>query len=425
MTDLADDDRLQRLLGGNHLASLRKRLRRRFERLPLNSEIESFRIGKLTAAEYAAMASLLGRPQRRADSLLIDVRLIDAAFRNSGIASSLRDALERLDGPIVNLAGERLQSQALWSDAIKRCSHPGFARLLQTPTGIGLLKRLAKGAPSAASQLCRRVEAVLQRLPANGITRSQLAAEELGDAHALDSGRATATLVLAACRQDATPLTLDPKDDPINVSASEDRQGILERDRDVWAKAGVLVNELARPVLFLNLPVPATERYGWPPGEPSYASLRLLLRSPRGWQVADRNVYVCENANLLAIAADFWGTSCAPMVCTDGMPAAAQRYLLLQLASAGARLLYHGDFDWPGVRIGNHVMQEHGAQPWRFCADDYETALRATPFIAEPLTGKTAEAIWDPALTKVMQQHRVSIAEEGLAASLLADLGDR
>jgi hypothetical protein len=27
-----------------------------------------------------------------------------------------------------------------------------------------------------------------------------------------------------------------------------------DRDRDVWAKAGVLVNELARPVLFLNLP---------------------------------------------------------------------------------------------------------------------------------------------------------------------------
>jgi len=27
-----------------------------------------------------------------------------------------------------------------------------------------------------------------------------------------------------------------------------------ERDRSVWARAGILVNELARPALFLNLP---------------------------------------------------------------------------------------------------------------------------------------------------------------------------
>ena len=53
---------------------------------------------------------------------------------------------------------------------------------------MGLLKRLAKQDPSAAIQLCRRAEAVLQRLPAKGITRSQLAADSLGDAHALDGG---------------------------------------------------------------------------------------------------------------------------------------------------------------------------------------------------------------------------------------------
>ena len=42
---------------------------------------------------------------------------------------------------------------------------------------------------------------MLQRLPANGITRSQLAADALGDAHALDNGQAAATLVLAVWRQ--------------------------------------------------------------------------------------------------------------------------------------------------------------------------------------------------------------------------------
>jgi uncharacterized protein (TIGR02679 family) len=418
MTDTAEE-RLRRLLGGDHLASLRKRLRRRFERAPLNGVVESFRIGDLTASEHAALASVLGRPQHYANSMRIDVRMVDAAFRNSGIASSLRDALERLDGPIANLASKRLQSQVHWSEVIRGCNHPGLVGLLESPTGFGLLKRLAKQEPSAASQLCRRTEAILQRLPANGITRSQLAAEVLGDAHALDSGRATATIVLAVSRR-AIPRTYD---DSMEETPDEESQS-GERDRDIWAKVGVLVNELARPALFLNLPTSETESYGRLPGEPAYASLRVLLRSSPTWNVAGREVYVCENANLLSIAADRLGANCAPMVCTDGMPAAAQRCLLSQLTSAGARLLYHGDFDWPGLRIGNHVMREHGAQPWRFRAQDYEVALQAASAIAAPLAGKVVDAVWDPALTKAMQHHRVSIAEEGLAASLLVDLGD-
>lgn len=44
--------------------------------------------------------------------------------------------------------------------------------------------------------------------------------------------------------------------------------------------------------------------------------------------------------------------------------------------------------------------------------------------IAAPFAGKVIDAIWDPALTKAMQHHRVAIAEEGVAASLLIDQGD-
>ena len=43
-------------------------------------------------------------------------------------------------------------------------------------------------------------QAVLGKLPAAGTPRSRLAAEALGDAHALDSGRPVATVVLAALR---------------------------------------------------------------------------------------------------------------------------------------------------------------------------------------------------------------------------------
>lgn len=418
------DPRLQRLLGGNHFALLRKRLRRHFERAPLDAVVESFRISKLTIEEHAALASLLGRPLRYANSLQVDIRLVDAAFQNAGIASSLRDALERLDGPITNLATTRFTLQTQWSDVLGACANRELIRLLRAPAGIGLLKRLSRQSPLAALQLCHRVEAVLQRLPASGITRSQLAAEVLGDAHALDSGQPTATLVLAVWRQVIAQTYAN--NDCVDIEPTEDSKmeldGGAERDRDVWAKASVLVNELARPALFLNLPIRDAQDRDQLPGEPVYASLRSLLRSPPPWDVANRKVYVCENPNLIAIAADHWGSDCAPLVCTDGMPAAAQRCLLSQLAKARAQLCYHGDFDWPGIRIGNHVMREHGAQSWRFGAADYEAAGDGATSLGQTLTGRAARALWDEGLMAAMQRHRLSIAEEALAASLLEDL---
>jgi uncharacterized protein (TIGR02679 family) len=423
---ISADERLRRVLGGDNLAALRKRLRQRFERAPLDANVETFRIGSLTREEHAALAALLGRPQRYSSSMLVDVRLADAAFQNAGIANSLRNALEQLDGPITHLAATRLQLQALWADVLRGCKHPKLVGLLRSPTGMGLLRRLSKQAPLAAGSLCRRAEAVLMRLPADGMTRSQLAAQALGDAHALDTGRETATLVLAAWRQDP-PATYDPADD-ILIQPTDDQneeQRSAERDRDVWAKAGVLVNELARPVMFLNLPACGTKSYGASQGEPAYASLRLLMRSPPAWDVARLRVYVCENPNMLAIAADHWGADCSPLVCTDGMPAAAQRCLLAQLAAAQARLCYHGDFDWPGIRIANCVIREHGAEPWRFGVSDYQAAVRANPALGQPLEGKSIEAAWQTELSPIMRRCGIAIPEESVAASLLQDLGNR
>ena len=87
----------------------------------------------------------------------------------------------------------------------------------------------------------------------------------------------------------------------------------------------------------------------------TFAAARRQLRLR--WAVAPRDGYVCENPNLVAIAADALGPHCAPLVCTDGMPAASQRAVLSQMVCAGARLRYHGDFDWPGIAIGNAVVE--------------------------------------------------------------------
>ncbi len=183
--------------------------------------------------------------------------------------------------------------------------------------------------------------------------------------------------------------------------------------RTLWARVGVLVNELARPALVLNLPLSGGGHLAGVAGEPAYASLRQLMRDPPQLAVTGRTIYVCENPNLVAIAANRLGPRCAPLVCTDGTPAAAQRTLLAQLAPAGARLLYHGDFDWPGLRIANLVIGSFGAA-------DYTAATGIAS--GQAFAGPTVAAAWDAALAPAMQRHGLAIAEEAVAAVLLPDL---
>jgi uncharacterized protein (TIGR02679 family) len=295
-------------------------------------------------------------------------------------------------------AAERSERSRAWAAVFGAVTAPPLAQWTASVAQRGQLKRLAAGSPEAASQLLARAERVLERLPASGIPRSQLAAEALGDAHALDAGRPLATLLLLALR------------------ARE------ERPRDTWARLGVLVNERAKPVLVLNLPAAPDSALGnlvrlaREQGEPLHLSLRSLLRSNARWQVAGSDVFVCENATLLAIAADRLGASCAPLVCTDGMPSASQRTLLRQLADHGAHLRYHGDFDWPGINIANYVLRSFGATAWRFDARHY------VPRAGRALAGAPVEASWDPELAGALSAGGAVLEEEAVAGPLLEDL---
>jgi uncharacterized protein (TIGR02679 family) len=288
---------------------------------------------------------------------------------------------------------------------------------LQAPAGAALLKRVARDDHSVAEQLLERASSVMQRLPAAGITRAQLAAETLGNAHALDNGYPTATLVLAALREESRTI-----DAPAVQEDNGEALRVPERARQIWARVGVLVNELARPALCLNLPLSAHASISYPPGDPYYQSLRALLRTSPTWHLDGAPIYVCENPNVVAIAADQLGPRCAPLVCTEGMPAAAQRTLLTQLVDAGARLLYHGDFDWAGLRIGNFVMRTWPALPWRFRAADYEAAVLSAPHTLRDLSDVSVAASWDNSLMAEMQNHGFAIAEEAVVGALLEDL---
>jgi uncharacterized protein (TIGR02679 family) len=414
------DERLQRLLGGPERADLRRRLRRHFERADPDAPSGPIRLGHVAPHEYTALALLMGRPPRRASSIQVDVAQIDGALSRAGIASSLRAALEALDGAIVHLPTARAEASSRWGKISEGARHPGLARLLQSAKGLGLLKRLARQDPAAADLFCTRADLVLQRLPVQGQPRAQLAAEALGDAHALDGGEPTATLVLAVLRQDGLVPVVPEGERQAGLSGAPEADPPEEDDRTLWARAGVLVNELARPALLLNLPMEDGGTFGGGAGEPAYATLRQLLRSPPRLAVAGRTVYVCENPNLVAIAADRLGERCAPLVCTDGMPAAAQRTLLARLAEVGAQLAYHGDFDWPGLRIATFVMRSFSAQPWRFSREDYTAYVPGSP--AQTLAGTPTPAFWDPSLAPAMRERGIAIPEEAVAAALLQDL---
>lgn len=104
------------------------------------------------------------------------------------------------------------------------------------------------------------------------------------------------------------------------------------------------------------------------------------------------------------------------------MPAAAQRVLLKQLSDTGAKLLYHGDFDWAGIHIANNVMKLCRCTPWRFGSEHYLQALETAPPKDRDLEETDIAASWDQALTKAMRSHGMAIAEEAVASLLVNDL---
>lgn len=405
-----DHERLLRVLGTPQLASLRQRLRLRFERGATNDE---FTLTRLSAVERQTLAGILGRTVSSSESMRLSQRELDALLLRARLAPDLRSALEAIDGPIENRRALRLQREQAWNALIGAESDPRLRGLLTNPASLGLLRRFSGDDASRAQVLIENARRVLARLPAQGTVLAQLAAESLGDAHALDAGSPVATIVLRAAEFDASP----------GQRSAEDL--VETRARELWARLGISVYELAAPVLCLNLRArPDTSlsqlvMQAAAAGEPLHLSLRALLRHRPVWRLQDERVFVCENPSVIAIAADRLGVACAPMVCIEGMPAAAQRTLLGQLAQDGARLCYHGDFDWPGLRIGNFVMREFGAAAWRFAAQDYRVA---NPVSGRHLGAAPVVADWDTSLGTLMQETGFAVDEEAVVDSLLADL---
>lgn len=139
---------------------------------------------------------------------------------------------------------------------------------------------------------------------------------------------------------------------------------------------------------------------------------------------------VSRNPAVVAAAADTHGTESAPLVCLQGQPSAAALTLLRTLRAQGSTLLYHGDFDWGGLRIAStllrHVPWEPWEpwEPWRYTAADYRAAVRgsASHTALTPLTGTPGDSPWNSALRPALMELGVRVEEETVLEDLVSDV---
>ncbi len=408
-----DISRLRATLGDAAFARLRASLRRRLELgRPLHG---SLTLGSATPDERHALDTLLGRSATRGSSLRVDLDALAETLAVAGICGSLHEAIEALDGPVSARRNEQQRILQAWfavrTDAIKAFAEwPVVTTWLEKLFVLGTLKRLVAG-PTEGASLLTEVSRLLAALPARGEPLAALAVRLYGDAHALDPGPPLATLAVRAAAKLG------------GVRAfSDDAEG----RREAWASVGVLCDELSTPALILNLPaandtpIARLLRTARADAEPIHLSLRHLLLWPLSSDpaLARQRIFVCENPTIVALAARKLGARSAPLVCVNGQFATPAKTLLSQLAAAGAKLHYHGDFDGGGLAIARRVIDDHGAVPWRFCAADYLAAPKGKPLSSESIPASP----WDPALSEALRREARAVHEEAVAEDLLNDL---
>ncbi len=365
-------------------------------------------------AERKAIIGITGQ-YRDAGVARLTVRLadLDAAVRESG-SGGLAVLLAAMAGtPLRDRPADRMRVaagvEAAFHSAVESflTFFDWFAEWLGELRRDGTLTRLVNaGDAGRVGQAVRVLEAMDGR-PSPVLVQA-LAAEVTGDSHALDGGTTLSTLVLRAL---ALRLGLP------RPAGAEDR-------RELWDAFDVIVDDLASRVLVLGLPAIGDGLGEWlsaaaARGVPYYATLHQLVTMPV--EVRAPVVYACENPGVLRAACGALGSSCAPLICTEGRPSTAFHRLASRVAASGAQLRYHGDFDWPGVSIAASVMSRHGAVPWRMSASDYLAGVR-TDGEHVTLSGAARPTPWDEQLAKAMAEMNRAVYEEAVTGALLADL---
>jgi uncharacterized protein (TIGR02679 family) len=374
------------------------------DRLSSGRTVSSVRIGPLSLDERTALADLLGMKRLPGERPTVPVRAVEGA-----LGMSVRDIVTQQLGPLADRAADRQRATAeraeLWgwlADSQVVRAQPALLDWVASVRRGGLV---GGSVPQTRAEL-GRVLRVLQELPAAGVPLPVFADAVLSDPHALDEDTRCAVLVARALC--AIFDVAVPTDAPAR--------------RALWSRAGIADDELSSTVLVGGLRAAggsAVAQVLRLCAADSQAAV-LTLRQLRGVTVLEdvpATVWVVENPSVLALALDRFGADCPPLVCTSGWPSSAGVRLLELLRSAGADLLYHGDFDGEGLRIAANVVARTGARPWRMGTADYLSAAGDGPPV-----GKVSPAPWDPDLAGHLMRHGRAVPEERVAAALLDEV---
>jgi uncharacterized protein (TIGR02679 family) len=235
-----------------------------------------------------------------------------------------------------------------------------------------------------------------------GRSRTEIAAQLLGDAHALDSAAPLATLATRA---------LVERDGPAP-------------ERQAWERAGIPLDLVSAPVLTWGLPLHGDSPAAVAARTMTAADLPLHLSTVAlrhaGLRVAPGTpVLVVENPRLVEAAAQ--RRIPAGVLCTNGNATTAPVEAITALRDAGARLRYHGDLDVPGLAMTGRAT-DLGCMPFRMTARDYLAALAAADHDGVALPRDPAPLPpppWDPELAAAFATHRRVVHEERVMDDVL------
>jgi uncharacterized protein (TIGR02679 family) len=361
----------------------------------------------LAPATALALRSLLGRtPPRR-----VPLSDLEAALVARSVGSDLDDALTRLGHPPSATAAarkaaraRRVEARRALASAVETWPEPWATEWAEEIKRAGLIGDVEA---ATVERLATDVRRLLDRPRSGDSSRTELAAQLYGSAHALDLGTRRATLVTYALRH-----VVGPRD-----------------GRDLWEEAGIVTDRVSAPVLTWRIPASGISPIA---GQiraanagclPLHLSSYALRRHPVDVPPATP-VHVVENPRIVEAAAERNIPGC--LVAANGNPSTAVTMLLAQLTACGAVVRYHGDFDAPGIAMCAR-MHVSGIEPWLMGGADYASALHYADAAGVTLEHDPHDCVdtpWDPTLAAAFRADRRIVHEELIVDQLLTAIAD-
>ena len=346
-----------------------------------------------------------GKVRRTVDLEVLERKLIDL-----GVGHDLVSALAALGYPVSEEPARRRAARRAAFDArsaaraeVERWETDWGREWIDSITARGLLSGLDA---SAAVALVSGTREILARIDASDgpdrPSRVDLAADLLGDSHALDWTTRHSQAVTRA------------------LSIRFGGEG-----RDAWERAGVNLDRVSAPALTWGLTSAAPGGLSRllleanDLGTPLHLSLLALRRHPVVVKPGS-DVLVTENPRMVEAACD--RRTSYPVIALNGNPSSAALLLIDQLLRSGASLRYHGDFDAAGLQICAR-MHRLGLMPWRMDCRAYCDALAEAQSLGArlPTDGhRSPPTPWNPALQEAFDRYRLIVHEERLIPSLVS-----